>query len=101
MLLVQSVSHPLYPFDQCRHIEVDQQADWPPTKSQVGMQLFAMDRQERFNRLHFNDDSVGYQEIKTIALVQSYAFILDGEVQLSLEWHLAQRELATQTLLVC
>lgn len=59
-----------------------------------------MEELQSLHRLELDKDRIGNDEVYSISAIQMLAFVPDGQVELSLKWKAAKRQLMGQTSLV-
>lgn len=69
-LLAQSIHDPVYPIPHQGCTEIDEEAEALVHQSQVGEQLFVMNRQEPLYRFQLNDDFVSDHKVCSKALLE-------------------------------
>src|SRR5580704_570783 len=82
------------------HVEVDEQADGQIRQAQVGHHLRFVNWRQAFDRLELEQDLLLYNEVDTVAAIAEHSLVADRNGSLTLETHLAERQLSAQASLV-
>jgi len=61
------------------NVEVDQETNWPTSKTQIGQELSLVDRSQAFHGLEFHHDKLLDQQIEPVTAIELLPFVLDGQ----------------------